>query len=184
MTRKAVVRHTRAVKGGVRVTTTDRDRGWHDLMRLLKDMGQEHTRVVVGVTGERAATLHPKGGKETIVDIAIRNEFGSPGGKIPERSFVRSTVDANTPKYKTGIRRAFRKMIEDAIARGDVDPKNAKALERLGLQVVGDMKRAISAGIPPPNAPSTIRAKGSDTPLIESGRTRQAISHEVRRGRR
>lgn len=181
MSRKSVQRSTRTIKGGFKVTTTKSDKGWSDLMRLLKDMGQAQTRVVAGITGERGEQVHPKG-KETIVDIAIRNEFGSPGGKIPERPAIRSTVDANGAKYRAGLRRAFRALIEDAIAHGQVDPKKAKALERLGLQISGDMKRTISAGVPPPNAPSTIAAKGSDTPLIDSGRTRQAITSEVRRG--
>jgi hypothetical protein len=169
----------------IKVKTTERDHGWRALMKLLKDMGHEQTRVVVGVTGTKAAAIHPRSkGQLTVVDVAIQNEFGSAGGKIPERSFIRSTTDANVTKYKNGIRRAFRDMLEAAIAHGEVDPKKAKGLERLGLQVTGDIKRAISGGIPPPNAPATIARKGSDTPLIDTDRLRQSISHEVRRGKR
>ena len=175
---------TSSSRGGIKVKTTDKDMGWAPLMKLLKDMGHQQTRVVVGVTGKKAEALHPRGKGKTVVDIAVQNEFGSPGGKIPERSFIRSTTDANAEKYKAGIRRGFRDMIEDAVTKGQVDPAKAKGMERLGLQVTGDIKRAISDGIPPPNAPSTIAHKGSDTPLIDTGRLRQSISHEVRRGRK
>jgi hypothetical protein len=177
---------TRAGGGfGIKVKTTDKDRGHKALMKLLKDMGHERTRVVVGVTGAKAAAPHPrakgKGYGTTVVDVALRNEFGI---GVPERSFIRSTTDTNSAKYRAGIRRAFRDLLEGAIAKGEVDPRKAKALERLGLQVTGDIKRAIADGIAPANAPSTIAKKGSDTPLIDTGRMRQALSHEVRRGKR
>jgi hypothetical protein len=32
----------------------------------------------------------------------------------------------------------------------------------------------------PPNAPATIRAKGSDSPLIDTGEMRKAITHVIR----
>ena len=41
------------------------------------------------------------------------------------------------------------------------------------------MQEAISAGIDPPNAESTIKAKGSSTPLVDDGTLRQSITYVI-----
>lgn len=56
-----------------------------------------------------------------------------------------------------------------------------KELERVGLWAQGSIQQRISDGIPPPNAESTIRRKGSSTPLIDTGQLRTSIKYRVKR---
>jgi hypothetical protein len=52
-------------------------------------------------------------------------------------------------------------------------------LDTIGAQAVGFCRDAIANGIAPANAPSTIKRKGSATPLIDQGHLRNAITHVV-----
>ena len=54
-----------------------------------------------------------------------------------------------------------------------------RALSVLGMALVGDVQQRIRNRIPPPNAPYTIARKGSDVPLIDTGRLRQSIDFVV-----
>jgi len=54
-----------------------------------------------------------------------------------------------------------------------------RSLRRLGSVAVGDVQRTIRDIKQPPNAPSTIRKKGSDNPLIDTGRLRQSIEYAI-----
>ena len=54
-----------------------------------------------------------------------------------------------------------------------------QALEILGNKAEGDMKATIGRGHFVPNAPNTIKQKGSSQPLIDTGRMRNSVSHKV-----
>lgn len=136
----------------------DVDRGWKAIVAQVKAVAAVKPRVKVGVWGSRAQE-------------AIWNEFGT--SRIPSRPFVRSTMDANAGKYA-------RFMVAQARAGlGGNDTTYRQALNRLGLLMVADVQKTISAGVPPPNAPSTIARKGSSTPLIETGLMRSQVEHKV-----
>ncbi len=114
-----------------------------------------------------------------LVKYASVNEFGTNNaGKgnntvIPERSFLRATIDANRKKIIAIIDKGKVALVAGKISQKDI-------LEEIGLFVEGKVKERISRGIKPENAPSTIRQKGSSTPLIDSGRLRQSIIHIVK----
>ena len=55
-----------------------------------------------------------------------------------------------------------------------------KALNLLGVQIASLIKRKITILRDPPNAPSTIAQKGSTNPLVDTGRLRASINHEVK----
>ena len=143
----------------------EKDNGWGALKkRLLGARGH----VAIGVLGSAAAAPH---GATTLYDVAAANEFGT--SRIDERSFLRATLDINRAKVV-----AFCKKQAALVVRGDIT--NDVALEKIGLFVQGLIQERIATGIPPKNADSTIRAKGSNKPLIDSGQLRGSISYEVR----
>ena len=54
-------------------------------------------------------------------------------------------------------------------------------LEKIGVFQKGLIQRKIVDGTFEPNAPSTIRKKGSSRPLIDTGRMRQSVNFIIRR---
>ncbi|MEN0065940.1 MAG: hypothetical protein AAGA48_27615 [Myxococcota bacterium] len=119
--------------------------------------------VYVGVRGKEGRQL---------VEYAAANEFGTADGRVPERSYLRRTVDRNAQRYADLLQEA----VEDALDH----EVSTLALEQIGAIAVGDVQRTIVELRTPPNAPSTIAQKGSSNPLIDSGRLRQSIDYEVR----
>lgn len=102
----------------------------------------------------------------TLLEVATINEFGL--GNVPERSFIRDWADQNEARNADNLRK-----VAAVIIRGGYTIE--VGLGRLGALYQGEIQNRISAGIPPPNAPSTIQKKGSSTPLINTGQLRSSI---------
>lgn len=145
----------------------DIDRGAKSLLaRMAKAKG---LTLSVGIhESEGGATR----GNLTVADIATIHEFGT--GTIPQRSFLRAWADENASENQALI-----KAIGEQAVKG-LDIRTG--LDRLGLKFVGSIQGRMVAGIPPPNAPSTIAHKGSSTPLIDTGQLKSSIRHKVEGG--
>jgi hypothetical protein len=148
----------------------DKDHGWSELAKRLETLsGDEH--VLVGVLGSKAAEAHGDG--VTNLDVAMWNEFGTRDGRVPERSFIRRTIDIYQQPLLAMSAKLGRGVLAGAFSAG-------QALELLGEHTIGLMKERINAHIPPPNAASTIRRKGSSTPLIaQTGQLKNALSYKL-----
>lgn len=107
-----------------------------------------------------------------IAVIGAVQEFGSANGQIPERSFLRVPLRAAKKEFSKIIQNLLPKILS-----GEITQDNA--LHQLGAKAVSVSQEAISAGIDPPNAPSTVKRKGSSTPLINEGTLRQNITHVI-----
>lgn len=141
------------------------DRGWNQIRKKIKN---QRWTITVGVQGKEADTTS-EDGDTTLADVAVINEMGL---GVPERSFIRSTLDANRRRYN-----ALMGGVGDAAVAGKITVERGAKL--VALVVEGDVKQAIADGIPPPNEESTIKAKGSSTPLIDTGQLRGAITSKV-----
>ncbi len=142
--------------------------GLEGLARRLRTAKKGPTRVKVGLPAGSAA--YPDG--TSVFEVGLVHEFGSSDGRIPERSFLRSTLEKKRREL-------------DAIA-GKVGKKVERSggtleegLNLMGAVLAGAIQEAISNGIPPANAPSTIARKGSSKPLIDTGHLRQSITWQV-----
>jgi hypothetical protein len=130
-------------------------------------------RIVTSING--AAKLHVKVGiigDETNATIATVHEYGSPANNIPERSFMRSTLTNERVK----IGRLQAKAVA-AVVAGKISAR--LALDKIGAYVAGAMQANVVNGDFAPLAPATIKAKGSDKPLIDTGQMVGAISWKV-----
>lgn len=154
------------------------------------DAGQSYVKV--GVLDDPAAQATPSGdkgtdkrGDMTNAELAATMEFGSRDGRIPERSFIRSTYDVKLASYKEDLKKLVKAIYEQKVTI-------ERALGLMGAKMSGDMKRAVTTGvgIPPPNAPSTLRAKLSKSkpgskkqprPLIDTARMVGALTWLVLR---
>lgn len=151
----------------MRITT--KVSGGQNIAGRLREIKEhmKHSNVYVGL---------PKGASyedgAPIAAIGAVQEFGSSDGRIPERSFLRVPLRGNQKTFA----KIFRKLMPMVLS-GDLTMM--QLLEQLGAKAVSVSQEAISAGIDPPNAPATILAKGSSTPLIDRGALRQSITYVV-----
>ena len=151
-----------------RVKITVVDHGYKVLMESVAGLS-EPTSIAVGVLARDAQT---EDGAVTVLDVGTWNEFGTVG--IPSRSFIRDWVDGNR-KRAQGI---LKKLLQRVIA-GELTED--AALEQFGAWAKGEIQARIARGVPPPNAASTVKRKGSSTPLIDTGILRSSIDYEVRK---
>ncbi len=93
--------------------------------------------------------------------------------EIPARPFMDNAVArVQEDKEEIGAEIA-RQVIE-----GEIDAE--LALKKIGLFAENAIREAITDDSYVPNAPSTIRKKNSDKPLIDTGKMRQAVTSQVR----
>jgi HK97 gp10 family phage protein len=104
------------------------------------------------------------------VAIASYNEFGT--SRIPERPFLRNAMAENKGAYGTLMRNDAKRIVSG-------EQTMRRTLDRLGLKAQGDVQQSIVDLRSPPNAPSTIKQKGSSNPLIDTGSMRQAVTFKV-----
>ena len=68
--------------------------------------------------------------------------------------------------------------VNAALSKGDTAEH---ALNQLGVITKGMVQEEIGSGDFAPNAPSTVRQKGSEQPLIDTGTMRQSVNYVVRK---
>lgn len=160
------------------VTITDNRRLYDAIQREVAKL--RGAVVTVGIHGDDAGR---DGGTLTNPQIGAIHEFGS--GRIPERSFLRSTVDGSDLIATTAEQSA------SDVAHGKASAD--KAANRLGVVAVGAVKRTIQSRIPPPLSQQTLERRaakgahggglasmgGAATPLIDSGQLIQSIQYRA-----
>lgn len=154
----------------MKVDVRDNDRGYLDRLETLLRL-REPAHIDVGIL--EAAGAEPHGTGASVLDVGLYNEFGT--DTIPERSFIRAWYD----EAEGDLQHALTALMERV---GSGKLTRAQALELLGQRMVGQVQSRMSEGLPPPNAPSTVRQKGSSTPLIDTGVLRSSISYRVEVG--
>lgn len=149
-------------------TTVDDDRRFREITKRIIEVS--NSSVTIGIHND--AGSYPNG--EEIVNVAFWNEFGTES--IPERSFIRSTIDEN--------RNELRRMTVDF--RDDVlglRITTNKAMKRIGFMIQELIRAKIKELRDPPNVPSVAARKpgGRSDPLIDSQLLRRSIGFEVQK---
>lgn len=181
---------------------TDDRVAWDRTVKALHELAQ--FRITIGVHGDAAA--RPDGPGLTNAKLASIHEFGGtfthPGGTpykvvgsgrvvflakgapgatgvtkphtitIPARSFLRASVDENLDALSSMIAKQI-----DRIADGQQTGQGAA--EIIGIYMQGLVQKRISDGIQPANKAATIRRKGSDKPLVDTGELKASIVWKV-----
>lgn len=144
---------------------SDKDTG---LKALLARCKASKLAITVGVHEAEGASAYEGGA--TVADVATWNEYGTE--RIPARPFLSGWFDANQADIQAKLKSAGEKIFKGA------DPR--AALDLTAQYFAGQVQKRISAGVPPPNADSTIRQKGSSKPLIgRTGQLRASIRGHV-----
>lgn len=111
-----------------------------------------------------------KGSNANLADVATWMEFGT--HSIPERPFMRQAFDANHDSISSFIRGQYAQVVD---GKKSVE----MGLKSIGVFFEGVVKRTIVSGKFKALTQRTIKRKGSSKPLIDTGRLRQSITHEV-----
>lgn len=142
--------------------------GLEDLQKRMKD-ARGRSVVKVGIQETAGSHKESEGGL-SVADVGSFHEFGT--DTIPQRSFIRAPIQDN----KTDLQTLQRKLLREVMLGGK---STGEALALIGEKAQSDMIAAINAGIEPGLEQATIDAKGSSTPLIDSGQLKQSIRYKV-----
>jgi hypothetical protein len=158
--------------------------GARRMTRTLRERAVRLTghRVKIGVFGGTS------GDGFQMPEVAAVHEYGSRNGHVPQRSFLRSTLENKRTQIAEMSTR-----LGSAVVAGNTPAR--QALEALGQMVAAEVKKTITAGAPlqPPLSPETVawRARGSKAhrrkssgpilarPLVHTGQLVQSITHVV-----
>jgi hypothetical protein len=147
------------------------DRGYAKLKQALTSMRQGGSYAKAGILGEAAQR---EDGGFTTVELAMVHEFGSPSAGVPERSFIRAAFEKHRAEYGETLKKLMARVYSN-------DMTVEQVLRIMGLKMEADIRNYVTQGdgVPPPNAPATIAAKGSDRPLVDTGRMLGSVTSEV-----
>ena len=112
----------------------------------------------------KGSNYYPDG--TSVIMVGAVHEFGSPARNIPQRSYLRSTVESNKRSYKDMF-----KNLSIRIIKGQITKK--EALNLVGLQVQTDVRQKITDIKEP-----TLKSREGN-PLVDTGHLRQSITYEV-----
>lgn len=151
------------------------DHGASELRERLAAMAK--TRVKVGIIDDqpKRSGESKRGEALTLLQVAAVHEFGAPDAGIPQRSFIRATIDVRAAEIA-----ADQEKIAAGVLAGKITP--AQGMEMLGARVQGMIQTRIAEGIGPPLKPATIKRKKSSKPLIDTGQLRSSVSYRVETG--
>lgn len=107
----------------------------------------------------------------SIAEVAAINEFGA--SDIPERPFMRQSFENHESELKAACEAANRLVNSGGSAE--------QALQQLGVMAKGLVQEEIVNGGFAPNAESTIKKKGSEQPLIDTGTMRGSVQFVIKR---
>ena len=142
----------------------DRDVGFNRIVRDLQKL--DGMEVVAGMLKDSGKASNGA----SYVDIATWNEYGT--RRIPSRPFIRISADTN--------RQAWAKMAQQCV--NDVIDGNSptEAARVIGHRMVEDIRKVFGdTSKLKANAPSTIKKKGRNEPLVDSGEMRRRVNFRV-----
>lgn len=146
----------------------------YDLSKLqtfVKGLDDKH-QVQVGVFGTKSSRKDSS--TLTNAEIGAIQEFGSFTRGIAPRSFLRMPIHTQTDQILKQVQPGAKELI----AQG----KMVMLLKRLGIACENVIQAAFASrgfGTWKANAPSTIKRKGSDSPLIDTAQLRRSIASRV-----
>lgn len=159
-----------------RNSVTDTDKGYADLMKRFAGFLETPPSITVGIHDAEADEMHEaEEGEEsslTVGEIATFHEFGL---GVPERSFIRGWAD----EQQDWITKLIKAVLVTAL-KGQIT--KVQGLEQIGQRCVGAIQQRIADkgnGAYDGLKEETIKRKGSDVPLINTGQLRSSITYQV-----
>ncbi len=141
------------------------------LLKAVRDLVKQE--VLVGIPAENAG--RDDEAPINNAELGYIHEYGAPAANIPPRPFLIPGVESAEGKFTPHLKAAAQ-----AALSGD-EGKIAQGLGRAGIVASTAVKQKIDEGPFAPLKPETIRRKGSDKPLLDTGQMRNAVTAVVRK---
>lgn len=142
----------------------DRDLGFNRVMRDLQKL--DSMEVVAGMLKDSGKASNGA----SYVDIATWNEYGT--SRIPSRPFIRISADTNKQSWEKLAQQCVNNVIDGGSPRD--------AAQVVGHRMVEDIRKVFGdTSMLKANAPSTIKKKGRNEPLVDSGEMRRRVNFRI-----
>jgi len=138
--------------------------------KIVEELNKFNTGKVIIYIDDKA--IYPNGMKVDI--IAMLMEYGEEEFDVafPARPFFRSAFDPHIDDLNNLMEKCV-----DKITEGNLTAR--KAFEKLGKEAVKYVKESIMNGYYAPLAESTVKAKGSDKPLYDTGTLVRSVKYKI-----
>ena len=137
------------------------------LEQTLRDLAKDVENPATLKVGFLQGARYPDG--TSVAMVAAINEFGAPSRGQPPRPFFRNMIRDKSKEWGPAL--------AVLLKANDMDAK--KSLEQAGAAIAGQLRQSITDLTSPPLKPSTIRRKGFDKPLIDTGHMLASVDFEV-----
>ena len=141
--------------------------GGDKLRSALANISASLTNAATLRVGFLEGATYPDG--TSVPMVAAINEFGAPSRGQPPRPFFRNMLAEHSGEWPEAIAENLRATNYDA----------GKTLAVVGEGIARQLRQSIIDLAEPPLAPSTIRKKGFDKPLVDTGHMLDSVGSEV-----
>lgn len=141
--------------------------GGEKLESALKELAQKVSNPGTLRVGFLAGATYPDG--TSVASNAAFQNFGAPGAGIPPRPFFSNVVAKG--------RKTWGKILADLLKTNDFDAKESLLL--MGEGIKGEIQNSINNGAYAPLKPATVRRKGFDKALVDTGHMLNSVDYEV-----
>lgn len=142
-------------------------KGGDQLEKKLAELANQVTKPGVLKVGFLEGATYPDG--KPVAMIAAIQEFGAPSRGIPPRPYFRNMIALRSPNWGDAI----------AVNLKNNDYDAEKAMNFVGEGIKGQLQQSIIDTNSPPLSPTTVRRKGFDKPLIDTGHMLNSVDYNV-----
>ena len=142
--------------------------GGEKLEARLKELAQKAKGSALVEVGFQANATYPDG--TGVARVAAFNEFGVPEHNQPPRPFFRGMIAKESGHWGDDV----------AAALQHTDYDTSQSLDIVGQSIAGELRQSITDLLAPPLAPSTIKRKGFDKPLVDTGHMLNSVTSTVK----
>lgn len=141
--------------------------GGDKLRSYLSDLARKVVTPATLEVGFLEGATYPDG--TSVALVAAVQEFGAPSRNIPPRPFFRNMIAKEEGHWGDDVAALLKAKEMDA----------KQALELMGEEIAGELRQSIVDTNDPPLAPATVKAKGSDKALVDTGHMLASIASQV-----
>ena len=151
----------------ITVTTSGAD---DFLSAVMKEIESLSTGEFVTIGIHESDNSRPEAGDINNATLGAIQHFGN--DNIPARPWLDKGFESVTPEVLQTVRDG----VEDGVEWPVI-------MERVGLVGAAGVQQYMTDLKTPPNAPETVKQKGTSNPLIEDGELRASVTYQVTQGR-